>query len=80
MAQRWSIASTNGGLLPTAAMGSTWPVLLIVRHDKHIEIMMEDRARKGRAVVIAASFAAAAERILSFPPRLPPPLLIFRRG
>lgn len=32
MAQPWSIASTMGrGLLPTAAKGSTWPVLLIVR-------------------------------------------------
>ena len=39
-------------LLPIATKGSTWPILLIVRHDKHIEIMMEDRARKGRAVVI----------------------------
>lgn len=44
---------------------STWPILLIVRHDKHIEIMMEDRARKGRAFVISCGGKGSS--------RVPPP-------
>lgn len=38
--------STRRRSLPSDSRqkGSTWPVLLIVRHDKHIEIMMENRS------------------------------------